>query len=180
MSSRSAELPALLSHDRAPNGPCAASGLATRHPPTDGSDVHIVTTTEDDDGNTLTETPHDDRGDCESARQCSTCILSAACPSFNPGSRCAYNIPVVIKTKDQRQAVLRALVEIQSQRILFGAFSEQALGTPDPGVGKEIDRLFTMVEKWKAIEENTSKLRISVDAQGGESGKHGHDLPAVR
>ena len=125
-----------------------------------------VTTTEDEEGNTLTETHTSIEVNADSARQCSTCILSAACPSFNPGAKCAYNIPIVIKTKYQRQALLRALVEIQGQRILFGAFSEQALGTPDPSVGKEIDRLFTMVEKWKAIEENRTGVHVSIDANG--------------
>ena len=143
----------------------AASPLATRPLPLVGLQA-TVTTTEDEDGNTLTETHNTIEVTADSARQCSTCILSAACPSFNPGAKCAYNIPVMIKTKDQRQALLRALVEIQGQRILFGAFSEQALGTPDPNVGKEIDRLFTMVEKWRAIEENRSGIHVQIDAQG--------------
>ena len=75
-------------------------------------------------------------------------------------------IPVVIKTKDQRQAVMRGLVEIQTQRIFMGASPNRCSVHPTRQVGKEIDRLFTMVEKWKAIEENTSKLRISVDSSG--------------
>jgi hypothetical protein len=36
-------------------------------------------------------------------------------------------------------------------------------------VGKEIDRLMTIIEKAKAIEENASKLRISVDSTGDQA-----------
>jgi hypothetical protein len=129
-------------------------------------DQVTVTESEDSAGNKTTTEHHAIAVTAESARQCSTCQLSAACPGFSPGSACAYQIPVVISTKEQRRAVMQALVEIQTQRILMGNFSEQVLGTPDPQVGKEMDRLFSMVEKWKNIEDTSSKLRISVDSQG--------------
>jgi hypothetical protein len=104
-----------------------------------------------------------------SVRQCSTCALGPACPSYQPGNSCAYNIPVVIRTKDQRQAVLRTLVEIQTQRILMGSFAEQVNGQPDALVGVEMDRLFRMVEGWKRIEENVSKLQIGIQATGQDA-----------
>jgi len=104
-----------------------------------------------------------------SVRQCSTCALGPACPSYQPGNSCAYNIPVVVRTKDQRQAVLRTLVEIQTQRILMGSFAEQVNGQPDKEVGREMDRLFTMVEKWKTIEEQTTKINIGVSASGPDA-----------
>jgi len=104
-----------------------------------------------------------------SVRQCSTCALGPACPSYQPGNSCAYNIPVVVRTKDQRQAVLRTLVEIQTQRILMGSFAEQVNGQPDKEVGREMDRLFTMVEKWKTIEEQTTKINIGVTASGPDA-----------
>ena len=104
-----------------------------------------------------------------SVRQCSTCALGPACPSYSPGNSCAYNIPVVVRTKDQRQAVLRTLVEIQTQRILMGSFAEQVNGQPDKEVGREMDRLFTMVEKWKSIEEQTTKINIGVSASGPDA-----------
>lgn len=131
--------------------------------------VDVSTTTTDAEGNEVVETHSTIEVTGNSARQCSTCQLSAACPSFTPGNACAYAIPVIIKTKDQRQAVMRALMEIQTQRILMGSFSEQVLGTPDVQVGKEIDRLMTIIEKAKAIEENASKLRISVDSTGDQA-----------
>jgi len=104
-----------------------------------------------------------------SVRQCSTCALGPACPSYQPGNSCAYNIPVVVRTKDQRQAVLRTLVEIQTQRILMGSFAEQVNGQPDALVGVEMDRLFKMVESWKRIEEQVSTLKIGIQATGQDN-----------
>jgi hypothetical protein len=130
----------------------------------------ITTKTTDPEGNEVEEHHEHISVTAESARQCSTCQLSAACPMFSPGSACSYKIPVVIRTKDQRRAVFQALCEIQTQRIMMGSFSEQVLGTPDVQVGKEMDRLFAMVEKWKTIEDQTAKLKVSVEASGDGQG----------
>lgn len=102
----------------------------------------------------------------ESLRRCDTCSLSLQCPSFAVGERCAYNIPVLIRSKDQLQGVMRAMVEVQTQRVLMQRFGEEITGTPDPDVGREMDRLFGMVEKWKDIEDNRDTLEVSVKAKG--------------
>ena len=126
-------------------------------------------TTTDEDGNQSTEQYSTVNSTADSVRQCSTCALGPACPSYQPGAKCSYNIPVVIRTKDQRQAVLRTLVEIQTQRILMGTFAEQVQGQPDNQVGKEMDRLFSMVERWKQIEEQSTRLNIGITATGGDA-----------
>lgn len=128
----------------------------------------------------MTEVKTDDQGNeieqvttiasvAGSVRQCSTCVLGPACPSYQPGNPCAYEIPVVIRTKDQRQAVLRVLTEIQTQRILMSSFSEQVNGQPDVQTGIEMDRLFRMVESWKRIEEQTAKINIGISATGQDA-----------
>jgi hypothetical protein len=106
-------------------------------------------------------------------RQCNNCSLSLQCPGFQQNAACTYHIPVVIRSKDQLQAVMRALVEIQTQRILFGRFSEEVTGAPDPEVGREMDRLFKMVEKWKTLEDNRSTLDISIKANGDVQAQSG-------
>lgn len=123
----------------------------------------------DGEGNLVTENHQLIASSAESLRQCDTCALAHACPGHQAGASCSYNIPVVIRTKDQRQAVLRTLVEVQAQRILMGSFSEQVLGEPNDQVGKEMDRLFAMVEKWKSIEETTTRLSIGVTASGDQA-----------
>jgi len=102
----------------------------------------------------------------ESLRQCNNCSLSLQCPSFQEGARCAYNIPVLIRSKDQLQGVLRAMVEVQSQRVMMARFGEEITGTPDPDVGREMDRLFKMVATWKEIEDNRDTLEVSIKGKG--------------
>jgi hypothetical protein len=102
----------------------------------------------------------------ESLRRCDTCSFSLQCPSYEAGAKCAYHIPVIIRSKDQLQGVLRAMVEVQTQRVLMQRFGEEITGTPDPDVGREMDRLFNMVEKWKDIEDNRDTLEVSVKAKG--------------
>lgn len=101
-----------------------------------------------------------------SLRKCDTCSLSLQCEGFEAGARCAYSIPVVIRSKDQLDSVLRANVEIQSQRVMMMRFAEEITGAPDPDVGREMDRLFNMVAKWKEIGDNRDTLEMTVRAKG--------------
>lgn len=177
-SNGSSNLPAVVANPGMPrtmNSGSSAAGVANdplpvRHQSTTPIPVmalqSFVTEVQDGDGNTLQETHNLIESSAESLRQCNTCALAMACPGHQQDSACSYNIPVVIRTKDQRQAVLRTLIELQTQRIMMGSFGEQVLGERDETVGKEMDRLFTMVEKWKSIEETTTKLQIGVTATG--------------
>jgi hypothetical protein len=59
------------------------------------------------------------------------------------------------------------MVEVQTQRVLFSRFGEEITGAPDPDVGREMDRLFGMVEKWKEIEDNRDTLELNMKMKGG-------------
>ena len=100
-------------------------------------------------------------------RQCNTCSLQIGCPSFQPHAPCSYQIPVTIRNKAELNGVLRALVEIQTQRILQGRFGEEVNGSADVLLGIEMDRLFKMVERWREIEDN----RDSLEDHGGLQGR---------
>jgi hypothetical protein len=173
-------LPAVVANPgmaRTSNSGSSAAGVAsaplpTRHQSTTPIPVMALQTmlvdVQDGDGNTIQEQHTLIESSAESLRQCNTCALAMACPGHQVDAACSYNIPIVIRTKDQRQAVLRTLVEIQAQRILMGSFAEQVMGERDETVGKEMDRLFNMVEKWKAIEETTAKLKLGVEVSSQE------------
>jgi hypothetical protein len=64
----------------------------------------------------------------DSLRQCDNCYLASNCPAFQPHTECAYRLPVEIRTKDQLQAALRALLEMQVSRVMFGKFAEDLEG----------------------------------------------------
>ena len=62
--------------------------------------------------------------------------------------------------------MLRAVTEIQTQRILMGRFAEEVQGEHNPDLGKEMDRLFTMVERWRNIEDTRDTVKITAGVQG--------------
>ena len=126
----------------------------------------LTTTSTDLDGNeTFTDTETLSINN-QSLRKCDTCSLSMHCEGFQAGARCVYNIPVMIRSKEQLQGVLRATVEVQSQRVMMMRFAEEITGAPDPEVGREMDRLFNMVGKWREIEDNRDTLEMTVRAKG--------------
>lgn len=102
-----------------------------------------------------------------SLRQCDSCFVASSCPAFKPGHECAFGLPVSITTKDQLVSVLNAVIEMQTQRVMFGRFAEElAGGYPDANLSDEIDRLFKLVTSLKRMEDNQSFLRVSVEARG--------------
>lgn len=100
-------------------------------------------------------------------RQCNNCYLSSRCPSFKENSECAFSLPIEIKTKDQLQAALRALVEMQVGRVMFARFAEELEGQGlDPALSSEMDRVFALVEKLRAISDNREMVSLRVEASG--------------
>ena len=149
-----------------------SSGVArppslTRHQMLPVIDLHRSSTVvQDANGNDVTETSETLSVNPVSMRQCNTCSLQIGCPSFQPHAPCSYQIPVTIRNKAELNGVLRALVEIQTQRILQGRFGEEVTGSFDALVGVEMDRLFLMVKRWREIEDNRDSLKITVDSKG--------------
>lgn len=100
-------------------------------------------------------------------RQCNNCYLSSRCPQFQEDSDCAFSLPIEIRTKDQLQAALRALVEMQVGRVLFARFAEELEGQGlDPALSAEMDRVFALVEKMRNISDNREMVSLKVEASG--------------
>jgi hypothetical protein len=101
-------------------------------------------------------------------RQCDSCYLAARCPAFREHSDCGFKLPVEIRTKDQLQAILQAMLEMQASRVLFARFAEELEGQGlDPALSSEMDRLFSLVDKFKNISDTRDMMRIEVEARGG-------------
>ena len=100
-------------------------------------------------------------------RQCDSCYLAARCPAFREHSDCGFKLPVEIRTKDQLQAVLQAMIEMQASRVLFARFAEELEGQGlDPALSSEMDRLFSLVDKFKNISDSRDVIRMEVEARG--------------
>lgn len=100
-------------------------------------------------------------------RNCDSCYLASRCPSFREHSECAFSLPIEIRTKDQLQGAMRALIEMQVGRVMFARFAEELEGQGlDPALSAEMDRLFNLVDKFKNISDNREMVRLEVEARG--------------
>ena len=100
-------------------------------------------------------------------RQCNNCYLSSRCPQFKENSDCAFSLPIEIRTKDQLQAAMRALIEMQAGRVMFARFAEELEGQGlDPALSSEMDRFFNLVDRFKNISDNREMVRLEVEARG--------------
>ena len=123
--------------------------------------------TYDEDGNETVERTITIRSVGDSMRRCNSCFLASRCPAYEANAVCAFKIPVEIKTKDQLQAVMRSVVEIQGQRVMFARFAEEIDGQGIDGtLSSEIDRLFKIIAAAKHINDTRAVLRLEMEAKG--------------
>lgn len=100
-------------------------------------------------------------------RNCDSCYLAPKCPRFQAGAVCAYKLPIELKTKEQLRAVLRAMLEMQTSRVLFARFAEELEGQGmDPALSHEMDRLFRLTKEFKDIEDTRDLVRFEMEAKG--------------
>lgn len=103
----------------------------------------------------------------QSMRICDTCFLAAKCPMFEENSTCAYDIPITIRTKDQVQALMDTLVEMQAQRVLLMKMAEDMEGGhADPILSSEIDRVMKLLKAKHDMEQEGFSLTINAKQQG--------------
>lgn len=123
-------------------------------------------------------------------RQCDTCFLKDKCPGFQAGANCVYNIPVQIRTKDQMRGLYDALIEIQSQRVLFMKMAEDMEGGyADPNLTTEIKLLQNLIDKRHEMDQEGFSLQITAKSAGSagvlsrlfgrEAGERARELPTA-
>jgi hypothetical protein len=101
-------------------------------------------------------------------RQCDSCYLAPRCPAFKPHAECAYELPIELRTKDQLNALLTAMLEMQASRVMFARFAEELEGQGmDPALSSEMDRLFNLVDKFKNISDTRDLVRFEMEARSG-------------
>lgn len=103
----------------------------------------------------------------ESMRICDSCFLAAKCPMFEESSTCAYDIPIVVRTKEQLSALMDSMVELQAQRVLFMKMAEDTEGGyADPNLSSEIDRLSNLMKKKHDMEQEGFSLTVTAKQSG--------------
>ena len=121
----------------------------------------ISVKTEDNEDGSTTETPFVAKRS-ESMRACNTCFLKLKCPGFQENANCLYNIPIEVKTKEQLTSVKNALVEMQTQRVLFMQMAEDLEGGyADPNLSSEMDRLARLIKAKEDSEKDTFTMTVT-------------------
>lgn len=151
--------------------------------------VEMDTATEYRDGEPVEVQRPKLRSQPGSMRQCNTCVISGNCPAFEPDASCKFDLPVEVRSKDQMQALLYSLLEMQAGRVAFAKFAEDMNGGyPDPNLSQELDRFMRMTKRVKDLEDNRQFERITVERQTsggllsnlfGERAKPSQELPQV-
>ena len=110
----------------------------------------------------------------ESLLRCDSCFLAAKCPARQPGANCAYNIPIAVKSKQDKIDLQNGLILMQTQRVMFMRFAEQQEGGyADPNLSSEMDRLQKMLKTVNDMEQSGFSLKIEAKGSGGEFGQRG-------
>lgn len=104
-----------------------------------------------------------------SIRPCHSCFIASKCPAFDENSLCAYDIPVVVKTRDDVINLQNGLISIQASRALTARmFEEIEGGYPDPNVSQEIDRLSKLIKTKHDMEQEGFSIKL--EARGSSNG----------
>ena len=107
------------------------------------------------------------RYNADPLRQCNHCYLASRCPQYQENTECAFSLPIEIRTKDQLNSAMRALIEMQVGRVMFARFAEELEGQGlDSTLSAEMDRTFKMVEAIKNISDSRDLIRFEVEARG--------------
>lgn len=127
----------------------------------------------------------------QSMRVCNGCFLATKCPAFEPGSNCAYDIPITIRTKDQMQALQNSLIDMQSQRVFLMKMAEDLEGGyADPNLSSEMDRLQKMIKIKADLEQDSFSVKFEAKGKqradmgvlsrlfGQDAGRQARELPA--
>jgi hypothetical protein len=105
------------------------------------------------------------RGD--SMRICDSCFLAERCPMFVENSTCAYEIPIVVRTKEQMTALMDSMVEMQAHRVLFMKMAEDIDGQGiDPILSAEMDRAVKFMKTKHEMEQEGFSLTVTAKQQG--------------
>ncbi len=100
-------------------------------------------------------------------RKCSTCFVNEHCPAFSPGALCSYELPLEVRTPEQRRALLDGLVEMQAQREAFMRFNEELTGGyADPNLSQEFDRLIKTFVAISEMDDQRDTFRMTVESKG--------------
>jgi hypothetical protein len=106
-----------------------------------------------------------------SPRRCDSCVMRKQCPEFKEASTCAYEIPVEVKSKEQKQALLDGVLAMQTQRVMFMRLNEEMQGGyADASLSQEVDRLLKIMNTQNDLENGSDFFSMTVKGRSSNGG----------
>lgn len=100
---------------------------------------------------------------------CNTCYLADRCPRFKENSTCYYRIKANINDPSDLVTIITKLIEVQTERVMFGRFIEQMEGGYiDKTLSDEIKGLMTLMKDFKDISDNRDEINVKIKSRNGE------------
>lgn len=101
---------------------------------------------------------------------CENCYLQDKCPHYDEAATCAFRTQVRLEEPTDMIELLRMMIEMQGERIIFGRFIEQMEGGyVDRNLSDEMRRLMEMLKDFKEL--LSDKEEISIRVKGKEAVK---------
>lgn len=103
-------------------------------------------------------------------KYCEHCYLQDKCTNFDPEATCYYRTKVSISEPADMIELLKMMIEMQGERVLFGRFIEQTEGGyVDRNLSEEIKRLMDLMKDFKDL--MSEREEISIKVKGKEAVK---------
>lgn len=97
---------------------------------------------------------------------CANCYLQDKCGHFDEEATCRYRTEITIGGAKDILELIKMIIEIQGERIVFGRFIEAMEGGyVDRNLSEEIKRLMEMVKMLKEINQDEESISIHVKGQ---------------
>lgn len=101
------------------------------------------------------------------SRTCNSCFLSGQCPAFQVDSDCSITTRLQVDDPSDIQALINRIIEIQGERVIFGAFAERMQNAGiNPEVSKEMESLMNIMKTAKTVLAPVSENEVTIKAKG--------------
>lgn len=108
----------------------------------------------------------------EVPRVCENCYLQDRCNFYEEDATCRFRTQVSINNPQDIFELIKMLMEIQGERVIFGRFIEMMEGGyVDRNLSEEIKRLMELMKNFKEIVKEEESINISI--RGKEAVKGG-------
>lgn len=110
---------------------------------------------------------------------CDQCYLIDKCPHYEEGATCYFRNMVQVKGPESMLDIMKMMLELQGERVMFGRFIEQSEGGYiDANLSKEMKLMMDLMKDFKElISDPQDEISIRVKGSAARGGGTTEDTP---